>query len=228
MTVSPYEVVLSSWKAIATDVAVHEGVFVVVVAVEEGSFFNRIPSENCSLRMYKPPLPLVSFLRALTSSGRTDPTPRQAICREVHARDTSRERHSESAARVGRRRRAAHDVDEVLVGREPGLGAGQGHAGGAAGAGVGEDADNLVAVEALPHGDDVALGVGRVGLVGQVRGVLRDGLAADLVKGGYPLVQVRVCRVAGEPDGFSAGGDVSAGVGLLLPLVDDWDAWLLC
>ena len=161
----------------------------------------------------------------LASKGGTYPAPEQTIGRIVDPRDPTLQGRGDAAARIGGRRGAAHDVDERLAGREARLGAGQIHAGGAARARVGEDADDLVAVEALAHGDRVVVVVDWVRLVGEVLGILMDRPAADLVQGGYPLVWFRVCCVSGEPDGLPVVGDIPAGVGLFLTLVYDWDTW---
>lgn len=94
----------------------------------------------------------------------------------------------------------------------------------AIGALVAEHGDDLVAVEALAHGDGGAVTVDDPVLVGQVVGVVGDGLGADLVDGCDELVQLGVSVVAREPGGLAVVRVLGAGVVLLLPGVDDGDA----
>lgn len=61
-------------------------------------------------------------------------------------------------------------------------------------------------------------------LVGEVVGVLGDGVGAEVVEFGDEGVEVRGGGVAREPEGFAVVGDARACVVVFLTLVDDGNA----
>ncbi len=163
--------------------------------------------------------------RRRASQRSTYPTPSQPSSGIQNPRQTARKRSDEITIRVGRNSCTAHNINQLLVCREPrGSSRQRDTKSRTRRPNVCIDGNHLRTGVALAHDNGAAIVEDGVRVVRQVAGVLADGAGADLVELGDPGVEVRGGVVVGEPEGFAVVWHAAAGVVLFLALVDDGDA----
>lgn len=89
-----------------------------------------------------------------------------------------------------------------------------------AGAEIREYPNDLVTTVSFPHCDGVAVGIYRVGLVGEITAIFVNGLISDLVYGSNEGVERRAGRVSGKPKGLAIIWNTATRIMLLLPIID--------